>query len=84
MQDGIPDWASHVAFVEPPTNSSSSSWAVLTGRADEMRDRIARYQAEVSALTSSAVSQPVVRNDGDILVELKDVNVSYYERKVSI
>ena len=49
-----------------------------------MRDRIARYQAEVSALTSSAVSQPVVRNDGDILVELKDVNVSYYERKVSI
>ena len=49
-----------------------------------MRDRIARYQAEVSALSSAAVSQPITRSDGDILVELKEVNVSYHERKVSI
>ena len=49
-----------------------------------MRDRIDRYQAEVSTSSSTAVSQPAVRSDGDVLVELKDVNVSYYERKVDI
>jgi hypothetical protein len=38
----------------------------------------------VSALSSATVSQPVIRSDGDVLVELKDVNVSYHERKVSI
>ena len=48
-----------------------------------MKDRIARYQAEVSASSSGAISQPLIRSDGDVLVELKDVNVSYHERKVS-
>lgn len=47
-----------------------------------MRDRIARYQAEVSA-SPAAVSQLQTRSDGEVLVELKDVNVSYHERKVS-
>jgi len=84
LQDGIPDWVSHVAFVEPSTNSSSSSWAVRTGRADEMKDRIARYQAEVSVSSSTAVSQSLIRSDGEVLVELKDVNVNYHERKVSV
>ena len=81
LQDGIPDWASHVAFVEPSTNSGSSSWTVRTGRAGEVRDRISQYQAEASAFSSAAVSQPVIKNDGDVLVELKDVNVSYQDRK---
>jgi len=49
-----------------------------------MKDGIARYQAEVSAFSSAAVSQPVIKSDGDVLVELKDVNVSYHERKVSV
>jgi ABC-type molybdenum transport system ATPase subunit/photorepair protein PhrA len=48
-----------------------------------MKDRIARYQAEVSA-SPAAVSQSQTRCDGEVLVELKDVNVSYHERKVSI
>ena len=49
-----------------------------------MRDTIARYQVEVSVFSSAAVSQPAARSGGDVLVELKDVNVSYHERKVSI
>ena len=84
MQDGIPDWVSHVAFVEPPTNSNSSIWTVRTGRADEMKDAIGRYQAEVSASSSMPVSQSLIRNDGEVLVQLKDVNVSYHERKASV
>ena len=84
MQDGIPDWVSHVAFVEPSTNPSSGSWVVRTGNAAEMKDRIDRYQEEASASSLEAVSQPLIRNDGELLVELKSVNVSYHERKVSI
>lgn len=84
LQDGIPDWISHVAFVEPSANSSSSIWTVRTGEADEMKGVIARYRAEVSASSSMPVSQPPVRNDGDVLVELKGVSVSYHERKASI
>ncbi|KAF9650289.1 P-loop containing nucleoside triphosphate hydrolase protein [Thelephora ganbajun] len=82
LQDGIPDWASHVAFVEPSTNSSSSSWVVRTGKADEMKDRIARYQEGVSTSSSAGISQPPIKKDGEVLVELKDVNVSYHERKI--
>lgn len=47
-----------------------------------MKDRIARYQ-EASPF-SAAVSQPLIESGGEVLVELKDVNVSYHERKVSI
>ena len=83
LQDGIPDWISHVAFVEPPTNSSSSSWVVRTGKADGMKDRIARFQ-EVSTFPPAVTSQPRIRSDGEVLVELNDVNVSYHGRKVSI
>ena len=82
MQDGIPDWVSHVAFVEPSTNSNSSSWVVRTGKADEMKDRIARYQ-EASQSSSVAASEPLIGSGGEVLVELKDVSVSYHERKVS-
>ena len=71
-----------MAFVAPSTNSNSSSWVVRTGKADEMKDRIARYQ-EASPF-SAAVSQPLIESGGEVLVELKDVNVSYHERKVSI
>ena len=49
-----------------------------------MKDRIARYQEEVVALSSGTISWPLVKSDGEVLVELKDVNVSYHERKVSI
>jgi hypothetical protein len=84
LQDGIPDWVSHVAFIEPSADSRSSSWVVRTGKADEMKERIARYQAEMSVSSSAAVAQPSIRHDGEVLVELKDVNVSYHERKVSI
>ena len=72
-----------MAFVEPAVSSTSSSWTVRTGRADEMRDKITRYQAKVSA-SPAAVSQLQTRGDGEVLVELKDVNVGYHERKVSI
>ena len=48
-----------------------------------MRDRIAQYQAGVSD-SPAAVSQNQTRSDGEVLVELKDVSVSYHERKVSI
>ena len=82
LQDGIPDWASHVAFVEPSTDLNSSSWVARTGKADEMKDRIARYQ-EVSEFLSMAVPQPPIGSGNEILVELKDVSVSYHERKVS-
>ena len=84
MQDGIPDWASHVAFVEPSTMSNSNFWVVRTGKADKMKDRIVRYQEEVSASSSAAALQPLIRSSGEVLVELKDVSVSYHERKVSI
>ena len=47
-----------------------------------MKDRIARYQ-EASHFSSMAVSQPQI-GSGEVLVELKDVSVSYHERKVSI
>ena len=83
MQDGIPDWASHIAFVEPSTDPSSSSWVVRTGKAGEMKDRIARYQEGVSAPSSVAILRPPVKGTGEALVELKDVNVSYHERRVS-
>ena len=73
-----------MAFVEPSANPSSSSWIVRTGKADEIKNRIARYQEEMSASSSVAVSQPLIRSDGEVLVELNDVNVSYHERKVSI
>ena len=71
-----------MAFVEPSTDSNSGSWVVQTGKADEMKDRIARYQ-EASHFSSMAVSQPQI-GSGEVLVELKDVSVSYHERKVSI
>jgi ABC-type molybdenum transport system ATPase subunit/photorepair protein PhrA len=47
-----------------------------------MKKRIAQYQAEVSVLSSASI----VRHStgGEVLVELKDVNVSYHERKASI
>jgi hypothetical protein len=48
-----------------------------------MKDRIARYQEGV-ALSSATISRPPVKTGGEVLVELKDVNVSYYERKVSV
>ena len=48
-----------------------------------MRDRITRYQAGVSA-SPAAISPNETKSDGEVLVELKDVNVSYHERKVSI
>ena len=48
-----------------------------------MRDRIARYQAEVSA-SPAVVSQNQTKSDGEVFVELKDVSVSYHELKVSI
>jgi len=47
-----------------------------------MKDRIARCQ-EVSNFSSMAVSQPQIGSGNEILVELKDVSVSYHERKVS-
>ena len=47
-----------------------------------MKDRIARYQ-EVSHFSSMGVSQPPIGTGGEVLVELKDVSVSYHERKVS-
>ena len=39
---------------------------------------------EVPASSSIPIPQPLIRNDGEVLVELKDVNVSYHERKVDI
>ena len=48
-----------------------------------MKDRIARYQ-EGSHFSSMGVSQPLIWSGGEVLVELKDVSVSYHERKVSI
>ena len=65
-------------------NTSSSSWVVRTGKVDEMKDRIARYQEEASASASATISRSLIKDDGEVLVELNDVNVSYHERKVSI
>jgi len=47
-----------------------------------MKDIIARYQ-EVSHSSSVAVSQPPIGSGNEVLVELKDVSVSYHERKVN-
>ena len=49
-----------------------------------MKDRIARYQEEASASASATISRSLIKDDGEVLVELNDVNVSYHERKVSI
>lgn len=38
----------------------------------------------MTALSSATISRPLVKGDGEVLVELKDVNVSYHERKVSV
>ena len=83
MQDGVPDWASHVALVEPSSDPRSSSWVVRAGTADEIKDRISQYQEGPSAASSATISRPLVKGDGEVLVELKGVNVSYYDRKVS-
>lgn len=48
-----------------------------------MKGRIAKYQEGVPSSLSATALQPPVRITGEILVELKDVNVSYHERKVS-
>lgn len=47
-----------------------------------MKDMIARYQQKATASSFVTTSQPPVKTDGEILVELKGVNVSYHERKV--
>ena len=39
---------------------------------------------EVPTSSSMPVSQPLIRNDGEVLVQLKDVNASCYERKASV
>ena len=49
-----------------------------------MKDRIARYQDGVTTPSSVTTLQPPVKGTGEALVELKDVNVSDHERRVSV
>ncbi|KAI0061896.1 P-loop containing nucleoside triphosphate hydrolase protein [Artomyces pyxidatus] len=75
MQDPIPEWVSHVALV--------SNGRVHAGEKDVILKSLAHHEAktkEASHLPRTESSQP--HGQGEILVEMRDVNVKYHERHV--
>jgi ABC-type uncharacterized transport system ATPase subunit len=78
LQDGVPDWISHVAFVE--SVRPGDPWTVQTGTRTDMLKVIEKYLP--SASSSLSMSKPPVRKDGAVLVDLKNVQVSYHGRDV--
>lgn len=78
LQDGVPEWISHVAFVE--AGGPGEPWSVKTGTRSEMLQAMEKYLPSSSSTTSATKLE--ARDDGDILVDMKRVRVSYHGREV--
>ena len=76
MQDPIPDWITHLALV--------SDGKVLTGTKEEILETQDLHTAKEDRATSMAWMSSAKRADGEgkPVVVLRNVNVSYGERKV--
>jgi hypothetical protein len=76
MQDPIPDWISHLALV--------SDGKVLTGTKEEILETQGLHTAKEDRATSVASTSSAKRaeDEGKPVVVLRNVNVSYGERKV--
>lgn len=77
LQDGVPDWISHVAFVE--ASGPGEPWSVKTGTRGEMLQVMEKHLPSAS---TKSVTKPKAREDGAILVDMKCVRVSYRGREV--
>ena len=78
MQDPIPDWISHIALV--------SDGKVLTGPKEDILEMQELHKAREDRATSMATTASAKRttDEGKPVVVLRNVNVSYGERKVKI
>jgi hypothetical protein len=79
IQDGVPEWISNVAFVE--SARPGEPWSVRTGTRGEILEVMEKYLR--SASSSTSIAKPQVREDGKILVDIRNVCVSYHGRDVS-
>lgn len=73
MQDPIPDWITHLALV--------SDGKVLTGTKEEILEKQELHEAKQDRATLTALAKRT-EAEGKPVVILKNVNVSYGERKV--
>ncbi|KZO92288.1 P-loop containing nucleoside triphosphate hydrolase protein [Calocera viscosa TUFC12733] len=75
-QDPLPDWVSHVALV--------SSGQVRTGPKAEFQEELEKHH--VHSVGRGGVSEEEIRKrrkeGGEVLVDMKDVNIAYEDRKV--
>jgi len=78
LQDGIPDWISHVAFVE--SDQPGEPWIVRTGTRTEILEVMKKYLPSSSSSTSITNSKN--REDGKTLVGMRNVCVNYHGREV--
>ena len=76
MQDPIPDWITHLALI--------SDGKVLTGTKEEFLEKQELREARENRTTSTASTTSAKRteDEGKPVVILRNVNVSYGERKV--
>lgn len=76
MQDPIPDWISHLALV--------SDGKVLTGTKEEILEKQEFHEVKEGRVTlmNSTTSAKRTEGEGQPVVILRNVNVSYGERKV--
>jgi hypothetical protein len=79
LQDGFPEWISHVAFVE--AGSPGESWSVRTGTRKEIIPLMEKYLPSDSS--STTVAKPKHLRNETVLVEMNKVRVSYHGREVS-
>jgi hypothetical protein len=75
-QDPVPDWISHVAVVKDGHMTAGPKHDILTGYASTIGPRI-EEQARAGACSIAQVS------DRKVLVDMKNVTVSYHGRKAS-
>ncbi|KAG6382057.1 P-loop containing nucleoside triphosphate hydrolase protein [Boletus reticuloceps] len=74
VQDPIPDWISHLALV--------SDGKVLTGTKDEILETQELHTAHQDKATATTTLAKRTEDEGKAVVVLRNVNVSYGERKV--
>ncbi|EGO00556.1 hypothetical protein SERLA73DRAFT_104866 [Serpula lacrymans var. lacrymans S7.3] len=75
-QDPLPDWISHLAVVR--------DGIVITGKKDEVLDLEANRKDKIDEARSvgSTYTRQVQADDGKVVVDMKNVNVGYQDRKV--
>lgn len=76
MQDPVPDWITHLALV--------SDGKILTGTKEEIleKQRLLKVEEDATISKTSSTSAKQIENNGKPVVVLRNVNVSYGERKV--